>query len=470
MPVAKTRHRRSIGFFILVGISIIAYAGLVRLDWQFGTLRAQAVPQTIGWYLLAFFAFVGTLFWAERHSLSMKWVWAAAILFRLLLLLTTPTLSDDIYRYLWDGHVANNGVSPYAYAIDSAELDFLDIPIRAQANNTWMASPYLPAAQVVFATIALLFPLQPLFLQIAMVAFDLHSGVMIAKLLVLAALPARRLLIYLWNPLVIVEVAHGAHIDAWMVLLTLLAVWLTFKSELTNAKRSRWAQASAPMALALATLTKILPVLTLPVLFWRWSWRQWLIYGTAVVALLLPAGIRAGWGLSGELDGTGVFGALRIYGGRWKFNSGIVFWLEQFLQKQGVTAALLVSKVIVAVLMVAVLLIVWRAARRRTGFRPSLRLMSLPFMAYILLTPTVHPWYTIIVIAFLPFVAPADGEHRRLWLLVLPWLYLSGALIFSYLAYLNPQQYGELEWVRQLEWLPVFALLFVAGLLRVRSR
>lgn len=96
--------------------------------------------------------------------------------------------------------------------------------------------------------------------------------------------------------------------------------------------------------------------------------------------------------------------------------------------------------------------------------------MSLPFMAYILLTPTVHPWYTIIVIAFLPFVAPADGEHRRLWLLVLPWLYLSGALIFSYLAYLNPQQYGELEWVRQLEWLPVFALLFVAGLLRVRSR
>ena len=108
MPVAKTRHQRSIGFFILVGISIIAYAGLVRLDWQFGTLRAQAVPQTIGWYLCWRFRLCWQLLLAERHSLSMKWVWGSRrLLFRLLLLLTTPTLSDDIYRYLWDGHVAN---------------------------------------------------------------------------------------------------------------------------------------------------------------------------------------------------------------------------------------------------------------------------------------------------------------------------------------------------------------------------
>ena len=74
-------------------------------------------------------------------------------------------------------------------------------------------------------------------------------------------------------------------------------------------------------------------------------------------------------------------------------------------------------------------------------------------MAPILLTPHRIRGYNNCGLPFL-FVAPADGEHRRLLLLVLPWLYLSGALIFSYLAYLNPQQYGELEWVRQLEWLP----------------
>lgn len=466
MPGVKTRSHHPVGFFVLTAISLIAYLGLVRLDWLHGTLRDRYTPQTLGWYLLAFAAFVGVLIWAERHPVSMKWVWGGAIVFRVLLLLTTPTLSDDVYRYLWDGYVANNGVSPYAHAIDSAELDYLDHPIRAQANNTWMASPYLPAAQPIFATLTFLFPLKPLFLQIAMIGFDLLSGVLIALLLTMALLPARRLLIYLWNPLVIVEVAHGAHIDAWMVFLTLLAVWLTFRSDMPDAKRLRWAKVGAPFVLALATLTKVLPILTIPVLFWRWSWRQWLIYGAAVITLLLPSGVRAGWGLRGDLDGTGVFGTLRIYSSQWKFNSGVFYWMAQFLHKQGVAESLLVSKLIVAGLLAAVLLAVWVVARTRREIRPNLRLLSIPFMAYILLTPTVHPWYMLVVIAFVPFLAPAEDEKRWLWLFVLPWLYLSGALVFSYLTYLNPQQFGELEWVRQLEWLPVCALLVAAQLLR----
>jgi hypothetical protein len=216
--------------------------------------------------------------------------------------------------------------------------------------------------------------------------------------------------------------------------------------------------------LALATLTKVLPVLTIPVLFWRWSWRQWLVYVVSVVALLLPSGLRAGWGLTGDLNGTGVFGALRIYSSQWKFNSGIFHWLEGYLLRHGVSDSLFIAKLVVFGLMGSVLLIVWLVARKRGGIRPNLRLMSVPFMAYIVLTPTVHPWYTLILVAFLPFLTPGDDESRRLWLLVLPWLYLSGALIFSYLTYLDPQNFGELEWVRQLQWIPVLTLLAVTGL------
>ena len=43
----------------------------------------------------------------------------------------------------------------------------------------------------------------------------------------------------------------------------------------------------------------------------------------------------------------------------------------------------------------------WLAARRRTNLRPTLRLMAVPFMAYLLLTPTVHPWYALILLVFL---------------------------------------------------------------------
>ena len=463
MPATSNNIRKQFIFFILTVISLIAYLGLVRMEWLYDTLRDQYTSQTVAWYLLAFLAFVGLLIWAEWNTVSMKWAWGTAIVFRLLLLLTTPTLSDDVYRYLWDGYVATQGISPYAYAIEAPELDYLDIPQRSQANNTWMASPYLPAAQWIFASHAFVFPLKPIFLQITMIIFDLLSGLLLTRLLTMAALPRHYLLLYLWNPLVIIEVAHSAHIDAWMILLTLLAVWLTFRSEGTEEWSSkRWAKLAAPLALALATLTKILPVLVVPILFWRWSWWQRFVYGAATVGLLLPAAMRAGWGLTGPLSGTGLFGALRIYSDQWKFNSGIFHWLERELSQLSVADPLAVAKQIGLGLVLVVLFISWWLARQRREMRATLRLTAVPFMAYILLTPTVHPWYVLVLVAWLPFQPPGRGESRWLWLWVLPWLYLCGTLIFSYLTYLDPQNFGELEWVRRLEWLPTLALLLVA--------
>ena len=438
--------------------SLLAYAGLVSLHLRYGTLRDEHTPETLLWYGLAFVAYLLGLLWAERRRAApMTLVWGAAIIFRLLLLLTPPTLSDDVYRYLWDGYVANHGVSPYAYPIDSPELDYLDNPLRSQANHRWMASPYLPAAQFLFISLTRLFPLQPLFLQMAMVVFDLLTGLLIARLLPLTGLPGRRLLLYLWNPLVIIEVAHAAHVDAWMIFLTMLTLWLTFSPK--RPKMSTWL---APLALALATLIKFIPVLLLPVLVWRWRWRQLLLYGLVFLALLVPFGWQAGWGLTGPLDGTGLFGAARIYADQWNFNSGFLHWLEvQWLPALGLTDSLTPAKRLAALLLIITLGVVWLQARRQSGVRASLRLMAGPIMAYLLLAPTVHPWYLLPLLALLPFLTPARSESPRRWLAVAPWLYLSAALPLSYLTYLNPLDFRELEWVRRTEWLPTLALLAV---------
>ena len=462
-----TTKKDSWGLFLLSGLSLLAYGGMVRMDWRYGTLRDGRLPETIAWYLLAFFAFLGAILWVEKRGISRRWLWGTAVTFRLLLLFTTPTLSDDVYRYLWDGYVAHQGISPYAYAINAPELDMLDNPVRAQANNAWMASPYLPAAQVIFWGITAVFPLRPLFLQIIMTLFDLAAAFLIARLLALAALPPQRLILYLWNPLIIIEVAHSAHLDAWMVFLTLLAVYLALKNPPFTIKNSQFTihNYKSPLFLALATLTKIIPTLLTPVLFWRWHWRQRIFYGLLTVGLLVPFGVQAGWGLGGDLDGTGLFGALRIYGRQWNFNSGIFHWLEVWLGKQAwVESATDMGKLIVLGLFVVVATAVFLQARSRTTPRDSLRLMAVPLMAYVLLTPTLHPWYILILLAFIPFLPPFQNESRWQWLLITPWLYLSGALIFSYLTYLDPLNFGEREWVRQLEWLPTLGLLGTAVL------
>ena len=130
-----------------------------------------------------------------------------------------------------------------------------------------------------------------------------------------AARRMRRVMWYRWSPRVVVGAARGAHLDALMVFLALLAVYLTL---LQPASRAKWA---APVILALATLTKPLPLLLLPVLWPRWGRSQRLVYGTTVAAVLVPFGSTAGWGLVGGSDGTGLFGSARGYSG-WTFNSG----------------------------------------------------------------------------------------------------------------------------------------------------
>ena len=471
-------------------LSFLAYGGLVRVHWRYGTLTFAQVPQSIGWLLLAFALYVALIGWMafvdRRQSSSdrlLVYIFVGALLFRLLLLITEPTLSDDVYRYLWDGYVANQGVSPYAYPINSPELDYLDAPIRAQANHAWMASPYLPAAQLLFGTVTRIAPLTPQSMQVAMVLIDLLNGLLLVALLARVGLPRKWAVVYLWNPLVILETAHGAHVDVWMIFLTLSALWLAFGAKETGSgdkgggidpKRSVLKNLMAATLLALATLTKIIPILLLPILFWRWRWSRLFLFGAVTAGFLAAAGFRAGWGLFGPLDGHGLFGALRIYGDQWNFNSGLFHWIEVTLRdnaRLGLTAedALAWSKRTVGLIMLGTLAVVWLQARKVQNPRMLIRLIFVPLAAYVLLSPTFHPWYLLFLLSFLPFWIPAKDEPWQQWMVVAPWLYLSGSLFLSYLTYLDPQNLREYEWVRRTEWLPTLAFILIGLIAWVSS-
>src|SRR5690242_17050964 len=47
---------------------------------------------------------------------------AFAVVFRLSILFAPPYLSDDIYRYVWDGRVQAAGINPYRYIPAAPEL------------------------------------------------------------------------------------------------------------------------------------------------------------------------------------------------------------------------------------------------------------------------------------------------------------------------------------------------------------
>jgi len=219
----------------------------------------------------------------------------------------------------------------------------------------------------------------------------------------------------------------------------------------------------APALLALATLTKLVPLVLAPVFWWRWNWGSRLLYGYLVVGLLVAPALRAGWGLFGELDGRGLFGALRIYLDEWNFNSGLFHWLEEWLTQMGIGSPIAQAKEITFFLLCLLLVVVWLGSRQsRDDLRSTLRWLAVPLGGYLLLTTTVHPWYLLALLPLLPFLTPGTDESTRAWLWLLPWLWLSGALALSYVTYLDPANQREYELVRQLEWLPALVFLGIA--------
>jgi alpha-1,6-mannosyltransferase len=468
----------------LTGVSMaVCFAAIAVLP----VLRGPSLKQFLIYFFLAAVAYAVAVFWLERAPRSMHSIWAFAILFRLTILLNSPpTLSDDVYRYIWDGRLASAGVSPYAYRVDSPLLDPFDSPQRALVNNAWMASPYLPSAQGLFVIVYRITPHNPAWVfQIVTIILDLLTGWLVADLLRRLGLPPERALIYLWNPLVVVEFAHGAHVDTLMICLMMVAVWALVADRRVHppappARSPRSLQSTfrgrglaSPLALAAATLTKGVPALLLPVVAWRWGWRLTLLYVALVVAVLLPFGLGAGWGLEGPRDGEGLFGALRIYAARWNYNGGLYHWLEVVLSgyrtpgavppKVVGEAPLRAAKLMTATLLGLVLLVVTWAGRRWRDDVNLLRLMTVPLGAYLLLTTTVHPWYVTIIVPLLPFLLPQAGETTRSGRFLWPWLYFSAAVTLSYLTYLDPANLREYDWVRRAEYVPLFLSLVWAA-------
>ncbi len=396
-----------------------------------------------------------------------------AIIFRLTLLSHPPTLSSDVYRYIWDGHLQTEGMNPYQYAVDSPALDPYATPLRERVNNATLASPYLPVAQIVFAIAYRLGPDSPLTFQLTAVIFDLLTGVCIVLALKRLGKPVERVLIYLWNPLIVVEFAQGAHIDTLMICLMLASLAAYVRNEKSYL---------SPILLALATLVKPIPALLLPLVGPRWGWRGLLVYaGTMVLGLLPYAG--AGLGLDLTRPGTGLFGSMLIYLRFWNFNGGLYHWIEILTTGKYSEGALppdlpgvLEAKAICAALLLGVLVWAWRKSRasilpHRRGINPpaektksaeagwdnsTAQLWWLPIAGYLFLAPTVHPWYLAALIALLPFASNS----------VLVLLYWSASVGLSYLAYLDPHNPREYDWVRQWEYWPLFGLIAIAYIQR----
>lgn len=355
---------------------------------------------------------------ARALTHDVRVIWLVAVSMRLALLPLTPELSDDVYRYLWDGHVQLAGVNPYVLAPAAGELEPLRTGWHHLINNPTVPTIYPPLAQMAFALLGLVGS-SILLSKVLWIGCDLATAAVLAGIARDAGRDHRPVLIlYLWAPLLVVEVAWSAHLEPLGLLAMALAI--------------RWAQASrgvaSGVALALSTLTKFAPAAALPALVRRHGWQPLMAFGVTVLALYVPYASAGG----------ALFTGLRTYGEHWWFMKGAFSILE------GVTGEPEPARRVAGLMVVAV--VAWTTLRRFDLERALLWTMG----AGLILTPTLHPWY---VLWILPMAALRGSRA---------WLLLCGLAFIGYFGLTGYQESGE--WAqpplaRAALWLPFFAVL-----------
>src|SRR5205085_1483066 len=159
----------------------------------------------------------------SRRVLVLGLVFAA--LFRLSILFFPPYLSDDIYRYVWDGRVQATGTNPYRYVpADEALTQLRDEKIYPHINRRDSAQTiYPPVAEGAFLLITRVSE-SVTWMKAVMVGCEAVAVWAIVQLLVAFGFARQRVLIYAWHPLVVWEFAGSGHVDALAIAFIALAL------------------------------------------------------------------------------------------------------------------------------------------------------------------------------------------------------------------------------------------------------
>ena len=292
MRVNRSDIKTSVALLLLGGVSVWLYrAGLGASG--VGGIRFF---MTVAFIQSAIYLISAWIVMRARPSNSIVLIAIAfAVLFRLSILFAPPYLSDDIYRYVWDGRVQAAGVNPYRYIPAAPELAQLrDETIYPKINRRdWAKTIYPPVAQVVFFLTTRISE-SVTWMKATMLGFELVTIWAIAQLLTLLGRPRQLLLLYAWHPLVVWEFAGSGHVDAVAIALIALAflAWQK-KSDL-----------GAGLTLACATLVKLFPIVLVPAMLKRGRWK---------IAPVFAVTIITGYVVYLSVGPTAVFGSLPGY-------------------------------------------------------------------------------------------------------------------------------------------------------------
>ncbi len=379
-----------------------------------------------------------------------------ALLFRIVFLFAIPNLSQDFYRFIWDGRMLLEGFNPYL-SLPEVWITQGDAPIaQAQELYTGMGTlngshytNYPPVSQFCYV-IAALFASKSILgsamvFRILIILADIGTFFFGRKLLQSFNLPEKRIFWYILNPFIIIELTGNLHFEAVMVFFIIWSLYLLHKGY--------WYWAA--VVLALSVSVKLIPLLFLPLFFQKFILNKQKSFNTSSLTIGLPKLV----GFYSIVIGTCLLifapflseeflanfsKTITLWFQTFEFNASIYFIIRWIgFQVVGWNIIETTGKILPLVVIVILLGLTFFKNNRST---PQLiTAMLLGICVYYFLSTTVHPWYIAVPLSLCVFT---NYRFPIIW---------SFVVIFSYTAYLHPD-FKENLWMVGLEYLFVFTI------------
>lgn len=360
---------------------------LACIAWLLTTTWLQCISRSdfyLLWsvYAMAFAAYAWLIFSRQSTSLGSGLLLAMAA--RGVSLFFDPLLSDDYFRFIWDGMLLHEGVHPMAYTpaylMQHPEIASVNEALYNQLNSQNYYSVYPPVAQWIFRLSYEINGMRigghVLFYKVLLIATDAVIAYLLYRILLLKKQPTQRVLWYALNPLILLEFTGNLHMDGIMIAGLLSAVYLADKKSIL------WSS----LLMAFSVLSKMLTLILIPFMPHKLYWKKMIFFSTlsfsiSMLILYLSFGSNTGW-----------MESVRLWFISFEFNASIYYlaremgyWIKGYntIEKTGPLMALLT--------LCGIGLYWMRYIWKQSPDWSTAMLFVLTF--YFLMATTVHPWY-----------------------------------------------------------------------------
>lgn len=442
---------------------LVLASGLFYFAFAYNLVRTDYV-KLLGLYAVLFYLFC-KLLTIFKHQAQVLGYFAFA--FRAIFILAIPNLSQDFYRFIWDGRMLLEGFNPYLHT----PLSFIGqghYPIaQAQelyngmgALNASHFTNYPPVNQWCFAIAALISGKSilgaVLVMRLLIIAADFGTLYFGKQLLKKLNKPVYGIYWYILNPFVIIELTGNLHFEGVMIF---FLVWGLY---LLHIGKWQW----AAVVLALSISTKLIPLIFLPLFF------QWFVLSSVNQPQKQLIGVkfsdlrRGGfqrlvvfYGIIGLVTALlfAPFFSLEFFN---NYTQTVALWFKNFefnasfyyLAREigyglsGYNQIAIIGKGMAFLVVLFVLFLAFFKNNKTTTSLIFGMLLALSF--YYFTATTVHPWYIATLLILSVFT---NYRFPLVW---------SFVIILSYLAYVNINRADKSEnlWIIALEYLVVYAV------------